>query len=82
MINTDTIILTSEQHGCAYSIDSEGTLFYTPMLQGGGIETEDWIEVDYLAMLGEEKEVQDVINTVHEQLITLNKALGWYYQAA
>jgi len=77
---TDTIILTSEEHGCAYSIDSEGTLFYTPMLQGGGIETMEWIEVDHLAMLGEEKEVQDVINNVHEQLITLNKALGWYYQ--
>ena len=40
----------------------------------------EWIEVDHLAMLGEEKEVQDVINNVHEQLITLNKALGWYYQ--
>ena len=79
---TDLIILTSEEHGCAYSIDSEGTLFYTPMLQGGGIETMDWIEVDHMSLLGEEKEVQDVINNVHEQLITLNKSIGWYYQSA
>jgi len=76
---TDTIILTSEDHGCVYSIDSEGTLFYSPMYKDGKVNVEDWIEVDYLAMLGEEKEVQDVINTMHEQLITLNKALGWYY---
>jgi hypothetical protein len=76
---TDLIILTSEERGCAYSIDSEGTLFYTPMLEGGGIETMDWSEVDFMAMLGEEKEIQDEIDKVHEQLITLNKALGWYY---
>jgi len=77
---TDLIILTSEEHGCAYSIDSEGTLFYTPMLEGGGIETMDWIEVDHMSLLGEEKEIQDEIDKVHEQLITLNKAIGWYYQ--
>ena len=77
-----TIILTSEQHGCAYSIDSEGTLFYTPMLEGGGIETMDWIEVDFMSMLGEEQSIKDEINKIEEQLITLNKALGWYYQAA
>ena len=76
---TDLIILTSEEHGCAYSIDSEGTLFYTPMLEGGCLETTDWIEVDYMALLGEEKEISDEINKVHEQLITLNKAIGWYY---
>jgi hypothetical protein len=77
---TDLIILTSEQNGCAYTIDSEGTLFYTPMLEGGCLETTDWIEVDYMALLGEEKEISDEINKVHEQLITLNKAIGWYYQ--
>ena len=77
---TDLIILTSEQNGCAYTIDSEGTLFYTPMLEGGGIETTDWIEVDHMSLLGEEQEVRDVIDNVHEQLITLNKAIGWYYQ--
>ena len=77
---TNTIILTSEENGCAYSIDSEGTLFYTPMYEGGGIETEEWNEVDHMAMLGEEQSIQDEINNVHAQLITLNKSLGWYYQ--
>ena len=50
------------------------------MLEGGCLETMDWIEVDHMSLLGEEKEIQDEIDKVHEQLITLNKALGWYYQ--
>ena len=77
---TNQIILTSEEHGCAYTIDSEGVLFYTPMLQGGGIETMDWIEVDHMAMLGEEESIRMEVSNIEEQLITLMKAIGWYYQ--
>jgi len=62
------IIITCEQLGCAYSIDAEGTLFYSPLMVGGGLETQDWTEVDHLAMLGEEKQIQDTINEVHQQL--------------
>ncbi len=75
---TNQIILTSEEHGCAYTIDSEGVLFYTPMLQGGGIETMDWIEVDHMAMLGEEESIRMEVSNIEEQLITLMKAIGWY----
>ena len=81
IIMTNTIILTSEEHGCAYSIDSEGVLFYTPMFTDNKVDTGDWNEVDHMAMLGEEQSIQDEINNVHEQLITLNKAVGWYYQS-
>ena len=77
---TNQIILTSEEHGCAYTIDSEGVLFYTPMLQGGEIETMDWIEVDHMAMLGEEESIRMEVSNIEEQLITLMKAIGWYYQ--
>tara|TARA_B100000925_G_scaffold84471_1_gene60356 strand:+ start:870 stop:1118 length:249 start_codon:yes stop_codon:yes gene_type:complete len=73
------IIITCEEHGCAYSIDAEGTLFYSPLMVGGGLETEDWSEVDHMAMLGEEKQIQDTTNEVHQQLIAANQALGWYY---
>ena len=73
------IIITCEQLGCAYSIDSEGTLLYTPLMEGGGLETEDWTEVAYWAMLNEDKQIRDTINEVHQQLIVANQALGWYY---
>ena len=69
------IILTSDNQGCAYSIDSEGTLFYTPMYIGGGIETQDWIEVEPVDELDEED-----VNVIHEKLIAMNKAIGEYYQ--
>ena len=69
------IILTSDKQGCAYSIDSEGTLYYTPMYIGGGIETQDWIEVEPVDELDEED-----VNVIHEKLIAMNKAIGEYYQ--
>ena len=46
------IILTVENQGCAYSIDSEGTLFYTPQYQDGSINLEDWCEVDLMHLMG------------------------------
>lgn len=78
--SVNQVILTSEEHGCAYSMDSEGTLLYTPMLQGGGIETEDWSEVDFMSLYGEEESIQREITNIEQQLITLMKAIGWYYQ--
>lgn len=71
------IILTSEQHGCAYSIDSEGTLFYTPMMEGGGIETEDWCDVDFDTM---ENEYVQEIKDIQDKLIAMMKSIGEYYQ--
>ena len=75
------IILTCEDYGCAYSIDSEGTLYYSPLMVGGGLETEDWSEVDHMAMLGEECEYKTIVDTIHEQLIAMSKLIGEYYQA-
>ena len=77
---TNTIILTSEEHGCAYSIDSEGTLFYTPMFTGGGIETEDWSEVEMNEIEAMGEDITREIVNIEQQLITLMKAIGWYYQ--
>ena len=76
---TDNIILTSEEHGCVYSIDSEGTLFYSPMYKDGRVNVEDWTEVDMLSILGEDESIQLLISDIHERLIALNKVLGWYY---
>ena len=75
------IVLTCEDHGCAYSIDSEGTLYYSPLMVGGGLETEDWVEVDHMALLGEECEYKTIVDTIHEQLIAMSKLIGEYYQA-
>ncbi len=74
------IVLTCDEHGCAYSIDSEGTLYYTPQYNDGSINVEDWSEVDHMALLGEEDDVQALIEEVHEQLIVISKSIGEYYK--
>jgi hypothetical protein len=75
------IVLTCDDHGCAYSIDSEGTLYYTPQYNDGSINVEDWDEVDHMSLLGEEEEVQALIEEIHEQLIVISKSIGEYYKA-
>ena len=77
---TNQIILTSEEHGCAYSIDSEGTLFYTPMFTDNKVDLEDWndVEMDEIEAMGEDI-VREILD-IQDQLITMSKALGTYYQ--
>ena len=74
------IILTSDKQGCAYSIDSEGALYYTPMYVGGGIETQDWSEVDLMSLMGEDDNIRLEVDEIHEQLIAMSKAIGEYYR--
>jgi len=75
------IILTSDKQGCAYSIDSEGTLYYTPMYIGGGIETQEWSEVDLMSLLGEDENLRLEIDEIHQKLIEMSKAIGEYFQS-
>jgi len=69
------IIYQELSKGCAYSIDSEGTLFYTPMYQDGSINLEDWIEVEPVDELDEED-----INIVHRKLIKMSMSIGEYFK--
>ncbi len=69
---SDLIIIVSEQLGNAYSIDSEGTLFSTPLYLDGKVNTNDWDIV--------ENYDDPEVNVIHQDLITTYKALGWYYQ--
>jgi hypothetical protein len=72
------IVLTCQNHGCAYSIDDEGTLFQTPQYTDGVINVEEWDEVDHMALMGEDDEVRITVEVIHEQLIAISKAMGEY----
>tara|TARA_B100001939_G_scaffold172287_1_gene148480 strand:- start:973 stop:1203 length:231 start_codon:yes stop_codon:yes gene_type:complete len=74
------IVLTAENQGCAYSIDSEGTLFYTPQYQDGSINLEDWCEVDLMHLMGEEENLRLEVDAIHEKLISMSKVIGEYFQ--
>ena len=71
---TEMIIYTCEGHGCAYSIDDEGTLYYTPISQSGAIRLDDWTEREAVDELDEEG-----LNEIQDKLILLNKANGTYF---
>lgn len=71
------LTLSAPDLGCLYSIDSEGTLFYSVKYADGHVDIDEWTEVDL------DNCDADMINEVEQyrdQLITANKALGWYYQ--
>jgi len=71
------IMLQIDGHGCVYSIDSEGTLYTTPISESNSIRLDDWVEVESVDELDDK-----VINEIQEQLITLEKANGTYFQNA
>ena len=68
---TMTMIICEEM-GCAYSIDSEGTLFYSPLFIDGSVRTGYWTEVEEIEY-DEQRDAQD-------KLIKMSKALGEYFQ--
>jgi len=72
------IVLTLEEKNCAYSIDSEGTLFYTPVSESGAIRLDDWVDVDFHSI--DEEYIQEA-KDAHEKLISMMKAIGEYYQS-
>ena len=76
------IIYIAENQGCAYSICSEGALYYTPLHQDGSMNVEDWTEVDLMSLMGEEENLRFEVDDIHDKLISMNKAAGFYYQNA
>jgi|TARA_B100001094_G_scaffold296415_1_gene318587 hypothetical protein len=76
------IIYIAENQGCAYSICSEGALYYTPLYQDGSVNVDDWSEVDFMSMFGEEEYLRFEVDDIHDKLISMNKSAGFYYQNA
>ena len=76
------IIYIAENQGCAYSICSEGALYYTPLYQDGSMNVEDWSEVDLMSLMGEDENLRFEVDDIHDKLISMNKAAGLYHQNA
>lgn len=70
------IIYQPENHGCVYSIDSEGTLYFSPIECDGTLNTTDWDFVEPVDELDDE-----FLTEIHEQLILMSKAIGTYFVA-
>ena len=72
------ILYIPEGHGCAYSIDSEGELFYTPFLEGGTLYLEETAPVDYDDLY--EGCYEPELQMIQQKLITMMKSIGEYFQ--
>ena len=72
------ILYTPESHGCAYTIDSEGTLFSIPIHSNGNINLNEIDEVDSYELT--DSDYKDEVQEVHEKLISMMKSIGEYYQ--
>ena len=71
------ILYTPEDHGCAYSIDTEGTLFYIPIHTDGTLNLNEIDEVDYYDLV--DSGYEDEVDEIHEKLISMMKSIGEYY---
>ena len=69
------ILYTPEDHGCAYTIDSEGTLYFIPITSDNALHFDEICEVTDVDELDE----ADVME-IHEKLINMMKSIGEYYQ--
>ena len=52
-------IYLSDQHGCAYALDDEGYLIYTPMYEDCTFDTcfDNWCCVDFMELRDHDEEV-------------------------
>ena len=58
-----------------YTIDSEGTLYFTPLSESNAIRLDDWVEVEPVDEFDD-----DLIEEIQDALIAMNKAIGVYFQ--
>ena len=70
------IIHITEDFKSAYSIDSEGTLFFTPVSESGAIRLDDWVDVDFNSI--DEEYIQEA-KDAQEKLISMIKFIDEYY---
>jgi len=62
-------VYLSDFHGCAYALD-DGVLITTPLHEDLTYDTcwDNWVEVDQLALLGEEQQHQEHVSWVINKL--------------
>ena len=70
-------IYLSDFHGCAYALDEDSTLLTTPLYEDLTFDTciDNWVEVDELALLGEEEIHRTHVDWVRGHLRVLNEGI-------
>jgi hypothetical protein len=72
------IFVTVPDHGCVYTVCTEGELFYAPMYQNGTVNFEEFDVVDLMSLMGEEEYNQIV--EIQNKLIDMMQHAGLYFK--
>jgi len=70
------VFLTVENHGCIYTVSTEGELFYAPMYQNGTVNMEEFDMVDFWESDADVEELEEI----QFALIDMMKRAGLYFQ--
>jgi len=70
------VMLTVEDHGCVYTVCTEGELFYAPILSNGTVNMEEFDIVDFWDSDVDVEELKEI----QAALIDMMKRVGLYFQ--
>ena len=72
------VFLTVEEHGCVYTVDTEGELFFAPLYQDNSVSLEEFDFVDSTENDCDEKELEEI----QKCLCKMMQTAGLYFQPA
>jgi len=72
------VFLTVEEHGCVYTVDTEGELFFAPLYQDNSVSLEEFDVVDFEMSDTDDKELEEI----QECLCKMMQTAGLYFKPA
>lgn len=76
MTNFTGAFLTVEDHGCVYTVCTEGELFYAPIYKDGTVNLEEFDYVDFYMTDIDSEELEKIQTT----LIDMMQSFGLYFK--
>ena len=76
------VYLTVEQHGCVYTVCTEGELFYAPIYDDNTVNLEEFDFVDFMSLMGDEVEVKEELEEIQKTLCKMMQVAGLFYTCA
>jgi len=73
------VYLTVEEHGCVYTVCTEGELFCAPIHHDNTINLEEFDFVDYDQMMGDEVGMKEQLDEIQLTLCKMMQAAGLFY---
>jgi len=70
------VFLTVQNHGCVYTVCTEGELFYAPMYQDGSVNLEEFDFVDFWESDADVEELEQI----QSALIDMMTRAGLYFK--